>query len=135
MVPTVASAGFLQSTAVVGVRSREAKERDPDTILRQAMAGRQVPDRLLSGRQAESQFPDGTIAASMRQPGPPGTVRVGNHLSIATNKSGQATPFQPARFGMKRGVSKGAKPVEGSQQPPQSQPPTVLPPSEEPENN
>lgn len=80
---------------VVGNRSQQAIEADPDTALRRAQASRMQPTELLSGQQAQSQFLDGRILDN-RAPAPAGTRRVGNHLTLGTG--GREVPFVPQRM-------------------------------------
>ena len=111
----------VSSAAVVGVRSNEAREADPDTAARRAAASRMQAGGPLSGQAFDNQYPDGI--ASTIGPGPSGTMRLGNHYVVGTNfnsVSGRPAPFKPARLGIKPGVSQDPGPGGA---PPEERPP------------
>ena len=110
------------STPVVGVRSAEARAEDPDTIAaaRRATTYRATTMKPMSGRQAENEYIDGSIAAT-RGPGPSGSVRLGNHYVIGSG-SRLSSPFKPMRLAVKPGiVPEESSPADGTS-PPEANP-------------
>ncbi len=114
--------GQPSSQAVVGVRSREDREEDPDTIaaVQRAAAYRSTAMMPMSGRRAEGQYIDGSIAAT-RGAGPSGSTRLGNHYVIGTGSQSKS-PFKPMRFAMKPGIPAAENPPEEGSFPPEQNP-------------
>jgi len=117
-----AALGPPPGQTVVGVRSAEARQEDPDTIAaaKRAAEYRSTAMMPMSGRRAEMQYDDGTIAAT-RGAGPSGSQRLGNHFVVNPSSQNRGV-FKPVRLQMKTGTA----PVDAPQ-PDESAPPDADP--------